>query len=114
MKQMYCIFSSFTLSNLIVQIATSIIIEQRRILFIYGRGIPPSLTNRKHPKVTSSGQSCIDPDTLVLPNCSVVLPRDMKTKREESEEIMEQTIHLNAMRSYWDYDDRLNKSDHAK
>ena len=32
------------------------------------------------------------PDTLVLPNYSVVLPRDMKTTREESEEIMEPTI----------------------
>ena len=45
---------------------------------------------------------------------SVVLPRDMKTKREESEEIMEQTILPNAMRSCWEYDGRLNKSDHAK
>ena len=32
------------------------------------------------------------PDTLVLPNYSVVLPRDMKTKREGSAEIMEPTI----------------------
>ena len=54
------------------------------------------------------------PDILVLPNCSVVLPRDMKTKREESEEIMEQTILLNSMKPYWEYDGRLNKSDHAK
>ena len=61
-----------------------------------------------------AGLSCIDPDTLVLPNCFAVLPRYMKTMREESEEIMEQTIHLNAMRSYWDYDDRLNKSDHTE
>ena len=45
---------------------------------------------------------------------SVVLPRDMMTKREESEEIMEPTILLNSMKPYWEYDGRLNKSDHAK